>query len=147
MKEVFTEIEIAAPPAVVWKLLTGLEGYHRWNPFIRRSEGKAIVGHRLTCCPTMPDGRRYVFHPTVTSVEPERLFAWTGYVLSPWLAEGEHIFEIHKIDERTVRHIHRQAFRGILSRFMSRRRLETIRRGFELMNAALKKVAEEERME
>ena len=47
MKELRTEIVIQASPENVWKILTDLENYPRWNPFIRHAIGKAEVGETV----------------------------------------------------------------------------------------------------
>jgi uncharacterized protein YndB with AHSA1/START domain len=39
MRELSTEIEIDAPPADVWRVLSDSEAYPEWNPFIRKLEG------------------------------------------------------------------------------------------------------------
>lgn len=144
MKEIFTDIYIQASDIVVWNLVTGLESYKDWNPFIRESHGKPVLGCQLTCRPEVIKGRIQTFHPTVTRVERNRVFAWTGSVGFSWLAEGEHIFEIEPIDENCVRLIHRQEFRGVLSPIMGAGLLsKRTRDGFIRMNEALKMKAEQ----
>ena len=51
-----TEIEINAPSAVVWKVLTDFPAYGSWNPFIRQIKGKLIVGKRLGVFARLPFG-------------------------------------------------------------------------------------------
>lgn len=34
-----TEIEIAAPPATIWAVLTDYERYPEWNPFLTKISG------------------------------------------------------------------------------------------------------------
>ena len=143
MSEIYTEIHIDASPGTVWRILTDLENYHTWNPFIRESRGQAVEGCILTCRPEVIKGRIQTFNPVVTKVVLEREFAWTGHVIAPWFAQGEHIFEILPVGEGKVHHVHRQVFRGMLSPFMgagfiSRR----TRDGFIRMNRALKILAE-----
>ena len=47
MKELYSEIEIAASAERVWRLLTDFASYPRWNPFIRSIGGRPIPGERL----------------------------------------------------------------------------------------------------
>ena len=145
MSEIYTEIDINASPGTVWRILTDLENYRTWNPFIRESRGQAVLGCTLTCRPEVIKGRIQTFYPMVTKVVPEREFAWTGHVIAPWFAQGEHIFEIFPLSEGGVHHVHRQVFRGLLgpvmgAGFLSRR----TRDGFIRMNRALKMLAEKE---
>jgi uncharacterized protein YndB with AHSA1/START domain len=46
LKELRTEIEIAASPQRVWKILTEFERYEEWNPFIRKAAGRAKEGRK-----------------------------------------------------------------------------------------------------
>ena len=47
MKELHSEIEIAASPERVWDILADFAAYPRWNPFIRHISGELEVGERL----------------------------------------------------------------------------------------------------
>jgi uncharacterized protein YndB with AHSA1/START domain len=40
MKEIRSEIEIQASPEKVWKILTDLDKYQEWNPFLHHAGGK-----------------------------------------------------------------------------------------------------------
>lgn len=144
MREIVTTIDIEASAETVWNLLTDLEQYKEWNPFIRESHGEARLGCRLTCRPEVIEGRIQTFHPLVTSVEKPKVFAWTGTIGFPWIAEGEHIFELIPLAENRVRHIHRMEYRGLLSPIMGAGPISgKTRLGFIRMNEALKKMAEE----
>ena len=46
--ELHTEIDIDATPEAVWQVLTDLDGWADWNPFITSSIGKAAVGEELS---------------------------------------------------------------------------------------------------
>jgi len=144
MSEIITTIDIDAPVEIVWDILTDLERYAEWNPFIRESRGEATLGCRLTCRPEVIKGRIQTFHPVVTRVEKPKVFAWTGIVGLPWLAEGEHIFELEALGENRTHHVHRMEYRGLLAPLMGAGLISNkTRLGFIRMNEALKKRAEE----
>ncbi|MBT8239915.1 MAG: SRPBCC family protein, partial [Acidimicrobiia bacterium] len=42
-----TEIEIDAMPERVWEVLTDLDAYESWNPFVVSSAGTVAVGEKL----------------------------------------------------------------------------------------------------
>jgi len=47
MRRVSSEIDIAASPERVWAILTNLEDYPRWNPFIPGIEGELSPGSSI----------------------------------------------------------------------------------------------------
>ena len=109
------------------------------------AEGEVREGARLRIRIEPPGGKGMVFKPTVTRVVPAREFRWLGHLLFPGLFDGEHIFEILPSAENRIRFIHREKFRGLLVPLLWGGLEVNTRRGFEAMNAALKKRAEAER--
>ena len=144
MKERRTAIEINAPADTVWAILTDLSQFAAWNPFIPEAEGEIREGARLKVRIAPPGGKAMTFKPTVTRVEPGRAFRWLGHLLLPGLFDGEHIYEIAPLAEGGVRFVQREEFRGVLVPLLWKSLETNTRQGFEAMNAALKKRAEEE---
>ena len=72
MKELRTEIEIAASANRVWATLTDFSSFPVWNPFIRRVDGELRVGARLVIRLQLPNARSMTFRPRVLRVEPGR---------------------------------------------------------------------------
>ncbi len=140
--QIQTRIDINATATVVWRILTDLNQYHCWNPFVVSASGEAALGNTLVCVPQMPGGRRYTFRPVVTRFVPEREFAWTGHVLHSSLGAGEHIFQLQDLGNHRVRLIHDEIFTGVLAPLVVLFAGKKTIRGFELMNEALKKEAE-----
>ena len=143
MKELNTEIEIDASAERVWHLLTTFDTFPQWNPFIRRIEGKAELGSRLTVFIQPSGGRIMTFKPVVLKTEPERELRWRGSLVFSGLFDGEHIFLIQRLGENRVRFVHREVFSGLLAPMFWRSIDTDTRRGFNEMNTALKKRAEE----
>lgn len=140
--ELHTEITIDAPPEAVWEVLTDLERYADWNPFIVASEGRVAVGERLVNRMQPPGGRAMTFKPTVTEVEPGRTFEWLGRLGLPRVFDGRHRFELRPTPSGGTALVHSEHFEGILVRLM-RSSLDTATKaGFEAMNDALKTRAE-----
>lgn len=142
MKEISTDIEINAPAAIVWGILTNLNSYHEWNPFIKKAEGQLKEGEQLKVRIEPPGGKGMTFKPAIIRIDPDLKFRWLGRLLFPGIFDGEHIFEIVPISENLVRFIQREKFRGLLVPILWRTIESSTRKGFTEMNLALKKKAE-----
>lgn len=140
MKEIRTEIDINASLQRVWQVLTDFERYPDWNPFIRKIEGKAVEGGKITIHITTPAGANRNYSPKVTKVVAEQELRWLGKM--PGLLSGEHIFSIEPASDNSVRLVHREVFGGLLTSFFGSSLDNDVKKGFEEMNAALKKRAE-----
>jgi hypothetical protein len=142
MKELHTEIEIAASAERVWELLTDFASYPQWNPFIRSISGQPTLGEHLEVRLEPPGGRGMTFKPKVLNAEPNRELRWLGNLLVPGLFDGEHSFTIEPLEENRVRFVQREAFKGLLVPLFARSLETNTQRGFEQMNRALKERAE-----
>jgi len=138
MKELRTEIEIAASANRVWATLTDFSSFPVWNPFIRRVDGELRAGARLVIRLQLPSARSMTFRPRVLRVEPGRQLRWRGHIIVRGLFDGEHVFEIEPLSADRARLVHREIFTGLLVPLMARSLDHTTRRGFEAMNVALK---------
>lgn len=141
MRNLTTEITIEAPARVVWEILTDLEKYEDWNPFIVSSEGDVTEGSRLRNKMQPPGGKTTTFKPTVTAVEAEKYFEWLGRLGVPGLFDGRHQFKLEAVGERT-RFIQSEEFTGILVPLFAKMLDNKTQPGFEAMNQAIKERAE-----
>jgi len=140
-REIRSEIEIDAPPAAVWHVLTDTAAYPEWNPFIRQLDGELRTGATLEVRITPPGARGMRFKPTVLAAETERQLRWLGRFLAPGVFDGEHGFTIEPLADGRTRFVQTERFSGILVPAFGRT-LEKTRVGFEQMNATLKSRAE-----
>ena len=136
-------IEIDAPPATVWSILTDTGAYPDWNPFMRKLAGELTVGSKLEVRIEPPDGRPMSFKPTVLTVEPERELRWLGHFIVSGLVDGEHSLRIEPLADGRSRFVQTERFTGLLIRPF-RSMLGKTELGFERMNASLKARAEAE---
>lgn len=139
--QLHSEIDIDASPEVVWAVLSDLDGYHEWNPFVVSAKGTVAVGERLTNRIEPPGGKGMTFKPTVTVVEADQVFEWLGRLGVPGIFDGRHRFEL----EATASGTHftqSEFFNGALVRFLKGSLDDHTRKGFEAMNRALKDRAE-----
>lgn len=139
--ELHTEIDIGAPPDVVWTVLTDLDRWSDWNPFITSSIGKPEVGETLINRMEPPGGKAMTFKPKVTVVEDETTFEWLGKAGIAGLFDGRHRFELEASPSGT-KLTQRESFDGILVRFARKSLDTTTKSAFEAMNVALKARAE-----
>jgi hypothetical protein len=141
MKELRTEIEIQASPEKVWQILTDLDKYPDWNPFIHHATGKAKVSEKVDI--TFRSGSKdMTLHCTVIKAEPNRELCWKYHVILPGLWSGEHSFTIEPIGAGQVRFIDKEIFTGLLIPLQAKDIDTNSRHDFEEMDKALKARAE-----
>ncbi len=142
MHEVRTEIEIEAPAERVWLILLDFPAHSGWNPFLRRVEGVAKVGERLSISVQPEGGKAMSFRPTVLTVIPNQELRWRGRLVAPGIFDGEHYFQISELGPGRVRFIHGERFSGLLVPFAKSSLEGGTKAGFQAMNRALKARAE-----
>lgn len=143
MKELKTEIDINTPASKVWSILTDFDSYPEWNPFIISIVGKPHLRERLNITIQPPGSKPMRFKPKVTLFKKEQQFGWLGHLLMIGVFDGHHSFEIHSNKAGTCTFIHREEFSGLLVPLFWKQLNTTTRAGFEAMNEAIKKRAEQ----
>jgi hypothetical protein len=138
-----TEIQIAAPKAHVWKVLTEFSAYPEWNPFVVNIDGHLVPGSQLSVALSLPEGGEWKFRPTLLVCDPYRELRWKGKLGMERLFTGEHFFRVEETSDGCTRFIHGEDFSGLLVRFMGNQ-LTQASRGFVYMNQALKRRVESE---
>jgi hypothetical protein len=109
--ELRTEISIAAPPAVVWKVLTDFGGYRYWNPMVFSAEGAATEGSAATLRFRSHLGVPLRFAVRITRADADRELRWIGSRLG---VSGEHYFLLERAGGGTHL-VHGEVFRGLLA--------------------------------
>ena len=143
MKQIRTEITIAASAQRVWQVLTDFSAFPQWNPFIKSIEGHLQPGMKLEVRIEPPKGMGMTFKPRVLSVVAERELRWAGHLLIPGLFDGQHSFVIDPQGEEQVTFVHGEKFTGLLVPLLEVTGLfKNTQEGFEAMNQALKTRAE-----
>ena len=136
-----TELEIEAPPARVWDVLTDFSAYHEWNPFITGIIGAARVGERLAVTISPPESGESSFSPRVLVFDPPHELRWRGHLWIKGLFDGEHFFQCRETPDGRTRFVHGEDFGGLLLKFVGNR-MSNVARGFVYMNEALKRRVE-----
>jgi hypothetical protein len=143
MKHIRSEIEIAAAPDRVWRVLTDFAAYPNWNPFIRSISGEQNPGARLDVTIQPDGGKTMSFNPKLLVFAPQKELRWKGQVLVRGLFDGEHYFQLVEASAGRVRFTQGEMFSGLLVPLLFRgSMLAGTERGFAAMNQALKERAE-----
>jgi len=143
MKEIHTEIEIAAGPDVVWSVLTNFAAYPDWNPFLRTVAAELRPGAPVAL--TVAVGARTLdVDARMIRVVPEREVRWAGPIsrLQAVVFRGEHYFAIEELAPGRVRFLHGERFGGISLPFIGGWMNRTLAPPYVAMNVALKRRAE-----
>ena len=141
-RDIETMIDIHAPVADIWRILTDLPRYTEWNPLVIRESGSLAVGKRLEVAVQLPGGRSMSFTPVLVALIPQKEIRWLGSFVIPGLFAGEHSFLLIPQSHGTTRFNHSEHFTGVLPSLMGNQWYKRVRQGFESMNHALKERAE-----
>jgi hypothetical protein len=134
MKEIRSEIDIQASAGEVWHVLTALDKYTEWNPFLHHAIGKTELGAKVDI--TFKYGSRdMTLHCTVTKYEPNQELRWRYHVGLPFLYQGEHCFVIEPTGNNQVHFTDKEVFTGLLIPLMVK---ENDNGDFAAMDRALK---------
>ena len=137
-----TEERIDASDADVWAVLTGFDAYPEWNPAIPEVVGEARVGAPLDVIIEWPGLRRNRYRLEVTGVRPLRELRWLGRFGMAGLMDGDHRFVIEACADGGVRLVQAEDFSGLLIPLFAPWLRRNVLRGFEAVNAAVKRRAE-----
>ncbi|MCF8449590.1 MAG: SRPBCC domain-containing protein [Taibaiella sp.] len=142
-KQLYTSIVINATPARVWSVLMDFGKYPEWNPFIKSISGNVMPGEQITVMICPPGQKGMQLKPLILQNEAEKEFRWIGSLMIPYLFDGEHTFLLDDNGNGTTTFHHFEHFRGILVPLLKKMLDVNTKQGFEQMNAALKKQAEQ----
>lgn len=135
MRLIRTEIDIDAPPAMVWDVLTDVAAYGEWNPHVRSVRGDLRVGESLDILVRRAGTRDRWMSVTVTSLAPAKTLEWVGRVGGPWLFEGRHTLTLEPLDGDRTHLVNSERLSGLFVPLVVTSAPE---RDYEAMNRALK---------
>lgn len=139
MRTMSAAIDIDAPPARVWAILTDLSSYHEWNPLFVEADGNVAEGQRIRLRSKHPaNGRLMTVKPRITAVRPGTELRWAAGL--PGVISGEHTFTLTPTASGT-RLVQSESFKGPLSR-VSGTTFANAEASFRALNEALKDRAE-----
>ncbi len=142
MREIKTEIEIAAPPTKVWSILTDFDNWKEWSPIINQASGVASLGSELSIMMRGEDGKdgpKYA--PVITSFDEPKFFRWRGKMMAEFIMTNDKVFELEETASGT-RLIHKELFSGMLVPVFWNKFEKHVPSMLNSMNEALKTKAE-----
>ncbi len=142
MKAIETHIIVDSTPEKIWEILTNFEEYGLWNPFMTKVEGDAKLGAKIRVQIHTMGGKERIYHPIITRFEINKELRWKGKSFLPGIFDGERIFLIDKSADNKVAFFHKELFSGLGVKLVGNKLDENLSEGFEKMNLALKKRAE-----
>lgn len=112
-------VVVDASRASIWSLLTELDRYEEWNPYITRASGRARVGATLELT-LEPSGETTETHEaTVLIVRIQRKLEWETRLVGPLpgVLDHEQIFRVLPLDGNRWRVVSEARFEGLLAPF------------------------------
>ncbi|HEY2420054.1 MAG TPA: SRPBCC domain-containing protein [Neobacillus sp.] len=145
-KRIYTEVEINASEEQVWGILSDLDAYKEWNPFIKEAHGNLKVGRELQM--KLHNGSLNLdpFTPTLLQVKPMEEINWIGRVANiPRIFDGSHHLVVQRLSDNRVKFVQYEDFQGILvtlTKIFDKTLFKDTKQGFNKMNDALKAKSE-----
>ncbi len=133
-----THIQILAPIASVWNVLSDFENYPHWSEFIKQFDGIPELGKRTKVHLEAPGSMKMTMNPVFLKLAEQDEIRWKGQLLFPGIFDGEHYFKLEAISPNITRLTQGEHFSGILIPFLKKLIYENTKQGFEAFNQALK---------
>jgi hypothetical protein len=141
MRVVDAQINILASPSHVWRILVDFPAYSDWNPYITEIEGRPESAARLRVRARLPGRAATTLRPRILVAAREWELRWHSRRFVPGLFDREHSFRI-RTQGRSCRFLQSERFTGLFVGAVDDDVFAAIQRGFQEMNAALKRRAE-----
>ena len=106
-------LDIQAPAARIWSLLTDATGFPRWNSTVTKVEGQISEGERLRL--HVP-GTDRTFSPRVSGVVPDERMTWTGGFAPVF--KGVRTFTLRPCDDGSTDFLMEERFSGLMLPFV-----------------------------
>jgi uncharacterized protein YndB with AHSA1/START domain len=136
------QIVIASKKELVWKILTDLDNYQRWNPFTPRVETNWEIGHPVSLTVQMTKGKSPILQKEyMVKFNPQDEFAW-GMKWSVFL-KAERIQRLSEDEHENTMYFTEDVIEGLLSPIVHFIYGKSIQKGFEELAIALKRHLED----
>lgn len=141
MQVLDASIEIDAPAARVWEILTDTARYSEWNPFVTGIAGELREGADIKVTIRAPGRSPTTFAARVARLVAGRELRWKGRWFLPGLFDGDHAQTVESIGEGRARFRTREEVTGLLLPLLGKAMRQS-QAGFEELCRAVKARAE-----
>ena len=126
---------VAAPPQVVWQVVSNLEGWPGWNPLYVKADGVLRIGTQLTITQTLKGLPDTVIQPTIVDWVPDNQILWR---LSGGLLQRLRYIEIDKLSDEGCIFSNGEDWSGLLAGLIPVELRKALRRGYEALGEAVR---------
>jgi hypothetical protein len=142
MKTIKTSIVIRASAEYVWTILTNLDAYVDWNPYIVLARGDLVIGQPFRLR-RAGDVTGNVGGAVVSAINTDdHTLSWITWWIHSRLLKTEYSFMIEAIDASSVLFLQHETLSGLIPVVWRSGHLDNRRSYMASMNKALKNVAE-----
>jgi len=142
-RSIRAEIDIAAPPAIVWEVLCDLRSYGAWNPFTPQIDGALAVGEKLVLHVQLVAGKTQREQgQRVTVVDPVHAIGWQTQVLSRRELVARRLQTLTPLPDGGTHYTTTDTFTGTFVPLVMSLYRKDLERGFAKMAESLKARAE-----
>ncbi len=108
-------VVVEAPRPAIWSLLTDVERYGEWNPYVTAGRGSAREGStvELTFEPSGEEPRTQ--KAEILILKPRRKLEWRTRQLVPGVLDHEQIFRVLPLGEDRYRVVQESRIEGVLA--------------------------------
>jgi len=138
--EVITQITLKSNPTEVWNMLTDIEKYPDWHPYIIKIEGKLDSKSKIKVTYKKNDTQEGVFSAYIIDNEVNKKLSWGGSL--GFIFKAKHYYIIEAVGTDSVKLTQGEYWRGIFGGMYGKKIYIDTARKFELMNNKLKLVLE-----
>jgi len=138
--EVITQITIKSSPAEVWSMLTDLEKYPDWHPYIKKIEGKLDKKTKIKVTYKKNDTQEGAFPAYIIDNEVNKKLSWGGSL--GFIFRAKHYYIIEAVGADSVKLIQGEFWRGIFGGMYGKKIYVDTAHKFELMNKKMKYILE-----
>ncbi|MCB0393546.1 MAG: SRPBCC domain-containing protein [Bdellovibrionales bacterium] len=111
------DTNINSPASMVWKELTNISDWHKWDPNIIKIEGQLALGNKIKIFTKLSDR---AFPVKVEKMDPEKQMIFSGG-LPFGLFHGKRVFSIVSNGDGTVKFDTTETFTGPLAKVFQKK--------------------------